>query len=163
MASLNKVLLIGNLTKDPEVKYLPDGAAVADLRIAVSEKLLNRTTNETVEKTCFLDVVVWRKQAETCGKYLSKGSPIFVEGRLQMDEWDAPDGGGKRSKLRVQASRVQFLSAPRNAELRDGGRPGGGTGLAAGPGPGPAADEGDRAGHGAEGDGNVGDEDNLPF
>jgi single-strand DNA-binding protein len=112
MASLNRVVLIGNLTKDPEVKYRPDGTAVTDLRLAVNETFRNRQTGESVEKTCFVDVVVWARQAENCGKYLSKGSPVLVEGGLQMDEWEAQDGG-KRSRLRVRARNVQFLSAAR--------------------------------------------------
>ena len=118
MASLNRVYLMGNLTKDPEIRYLPDGTAVGDLRLAVSETFRNRSTGESVEQTCFVDIVVWRKQAETCGKYLSKGSPILVEGRLLFDEWEAQDGT-RRNRLRVRASRVQFLGSPRNAEYRD--------------------------------------------
>ena len=165
MASLNRVYLAGNLTKDPEVKYLPDGTAVADLRVAVNETYRSRTTGETVEQTCFVDVVAWRKQAETCGKFLSKGAPILVEGRLHLDEWEAQDGS-KRSRLRVRAIRVQFLSAPRNSEFSDtsgsvtteGGRA--------------AQDEseGDRDGSfgqpaagTVQDNNNLGDDDNLPF
>ena len=115
MASLNKVLLIGNLTQDPEVRHIPSGTAVSTLRLAVSETFQNRS-GERVEKTVFLDVDVWDRQAETCKQYLSKGSPVFIEGRLQMDTWDDKETGQKRSRLKVRADRVQFLSGPR----RDG-------------------------------------------
>ena len=107
MASLNKVFLIGNLTKPPELRYTPSGTAVADLRLAVNR---NYTTQggEKREDTCFLTVVVWGKQAESCGEYLDKGSPILVEGRLQTREWEAKDGG-KRTVIEVVAERVQFM------------------------------------------------------
>jgi len=115
MASLNKVLLIGNLTQDPELRRIPSGTAVSTLRLAVSESFQNKS-GERVERTVFLDVDVWDRQAETCQQYLSKGSPVFVEGRLQMDQWDDKETGQKRSRLKVRADRVQFLSGPR----RDG-------------------------------------------
>lgn len=117
MASLNKVLLIGNLTRDPEVRYTPGGRAVCDLRLAVSRRF-KRANGEDGEETCFVTVVVWDKQGENCGKYLTKGSPAFVEGRLQLDEWEKD--GKKSSVLRVLAERVQFLSA-RRAEGGEGG------------------------------------------
>ena len=107
MASLNKVFLIGNLVRPPELRYTPSGTAVADLRLAVNR---NYTTQggEKREETCFLTVVVWGKQAEACGEYLDKGSPILVEGRLQTREWEAKDGQ-KRSVMEVVADRVQFM------------------------------------------------------
>jgi len=113
MASLNKVFLIGNLTKPPELRYTPSGTAVADLRLAVNR---NYTTQggEKREEVCFLTVVVWGKQAESCGEYLDKGSPILVEGRLQMREWEAKDGG-KRTVIEVVAERVQFMGRGRAA------------------------------------------------
>ena len=117
MASMNKVILVGNLTRDPEVRYIPSGTAVSDLGLAVSESYRNKS-GENVEKTCFVDVVVWGRQAETCGEYLSKGSPVLVEGRLQLDQWENQQGE-KRSKLRVRADRVQFLSGPRRAQYGD--------------------------------------------
>src|SRR2546422_2316097 len=112
MASLNKVFLIGNLTKPPELRYTPSGTAVADLRLAVNR---NYTTQggEKREETCFLTVVVWGKQAESCGEYLDKGSPILVEGRLQTREWEAKDGG-KRTVIEVVAERVQFMGRGRD-------------------------------------------------
>jgi single-strand DNA-binding protein len=107
MASLNKVFLIGNLTRPPELRYTPSGTAVADLRMAVNR---NYTTQggEKREDTCFLTVVVWGKQAESCGEYLDKGSPILVEGRLQTRDWEGKDGQ-KRSVTEIVAERVQFM------------------------------------------------------
>src|SRR5881296_4439547 len=107
MASLNKVFLIGNLIKQPELRYTPSGTAVADLRLAVNR---NYTTQggEKREEVCFLTVVVWGKQAESCGEYLDKGSPILVEGRLQTREWEGKDGQ-KRTVIEVVAERVQFM------------------------------------------------------
>ncbi len=111
MASLNKVMLIGNLTRDPELRALPSGINVADLRLAVNETYTDKS-GQKVEKACFIDVVLWDKQADLCKTYLSKGSPILVEGRLQMDEWTTKEGE-KRSKVRVRADRFQFLGAKR--------------------------------------------------
>jgi single-strand DNA-binding protein len=116
MASLNKVLLIGNLTKDPELRYTPGGTAVANLRIAVNRKFKDRT-GELKEDTCFVTVTAWDKQAEVCNQYLQKGRPIFVEGILQSRSWETPDGQ-KRSTIDVRAERIQFM----------GGTPGGGKG-----------------------------------
>ena len=110
MASYNRVLLMGNLTRNPEIRYTPSGTAVADLGLAVNENFKNKA-GETVEQTCFVDVVVWGRQAETASEYLHKGSPVFVEGRLQFDQWENQQGE-KRSKLRVRADRVQFLGSP---------------------------------------------------
>ena len=108
MASINRVFLMGNLTRDPQVRQIPSGTSVADLGLAVNETYRNKS-GEQVESTCFADVVVWGRQAEACGEYLSKGSPVFIEGRLQLDQWESKDGD-KRSKLRVRADRVQFLT-----------------------------------------------------
>ncbi|MDF7801586.1 single-stranded DNA-binding protein [Pontiellaceae bacterium B1224] len=110
MASYNRVLLMGNLTRNPEIRYTPSGTAVADLGLAVSDNYKNKA-GEMVEQTCFVDVVVWGRQAETSAEYLHKGSPVFVEGRLQLDQWENQQGE-KRSKLRVRADRVQFLGTP---------------------------------------------------
>jgi single-strand DNA-binding protein len=114
MASLNRVLLIGNLTKDPELRYTPQGTAVVNLRMAVNRKYRDKS-QEMKEDTCFLTVVVWDKQAETCNQYLRKGSPVFVEGRLQSRSWE-DNAGQKRSVVEVRAERVQFLSAGSNKE-----------------------------------------------
>ena len=117
MANLNLVLLAGNLTKDPEVRYTPSGKAVADLGLAVNRTWMDRQTNEKKEEVCFVDIVTWGRQAETCGEYLHKGSPILVEGRLQLDKWET-QSGEKRSKIRVRARRIQFLGRRRE----EGGR-----------------------------------------
>lgn len=115
MASLNKVFLIGNLTRDPELRYTAGGTAVADLNIAVNQKILSRSTNERRDEVVFVAVTVWGKQAEACGEYLFKGSSIFIEGRLQLDQWESKDGQ-KRNRLRVVAQRVQFIGRPRGAD-----------------------------------------------
>ena len=110
MANLNRVFLMGNLTKDPELRYTPSGTAVTNLRIAVNRRYKTQT-GELKEETAFITVVAWGKQAETCTQFLAKGRPIFVEGRLQMRSWETPDGQ-KRNILEVRASRVQFLGRP---------------------------------------------------
>ena len=113
MANLNKVLLIGNLTRPPELRYTPSGTAVADLRLAVNRSYSTQT-GERREETCFLTVVVWGKQAESCGEYLDKGSQVFVEGRLQTRDWEGKDGQ-KRTATEVVAERVQFMSRTKGA------------------------------------------------
>ena len=119
MASLNKVFLIGNLTRDPEVRYTPKGTAVADLGLAVS-RTYKTESGETKEDVCFLNVVAWGRQAETAGQYLKKGSPMFVEGRLQFETWEK--NGEKRNTIKVVAERIQFLSSPRrSAEFKEEG------------------------------------------
>jgi len=107
MANFNKVLLIGNLTKDPELRYTPQGTAVVNLRLAVNRKFRNKN-QELKEETCFVTVVAWDKQAEACNQYLHKGSPIFTEGRLQSRSWE-DNAGQKRNVIEVRAERVQFL------------------------------------------------------
>ena len=109
MASLNKVFLIGNLTRDPELRYTPSGVAVASLRLAVNRKYKDKT-GAAREDTCFITANAWDRQAEVCNQYLKKGSPVFIEGRLQSRSWDAPDGQ-KRSAIDIQAERIQFLSS----------------------------------------------------
>ena len=106
-ASLNRVLLIGNLTRDPELRYLPSGQAVATFTIAVN-RVYNSQSGEKKEDTSFIRVVVWARRAEVCNEYLKKGSPVFVEGRLQSRSWEAQDGT-KRSSIEVVAQNVQFL------------------------------------------------------
>lgn len=117
MSTLNRVFLMGNLTRDPEVRYTPSGTAVGDLGLAVNETYKNKA-GETVESTVFVDVEVWARQAETCAEYLYKGSPVFVEGRLKLDQWENQQGE-KRSKLRVRADRVQFLGSPKRTDVAD--------------------------------------------
>ncbi len=114
MASLNKVLLIGNLTKDPELRYTPNGVAVANLRLAVNRRYRDKS-GELKEDTCYITVSAWDKQAEACGQYLQKGRAVFVEGRLQSRSWETTDGQ-KRSTIDVRAERIQFLGAGGKAE-----------------------------------------------
>ena len=115
MASLNKVLLIGNLTKDPELRYTPNGTAVTNLRIAVNRKFKDRS-GELKEDTCFVTITAWDKQAEICNQYLQKGRAVFVEGILQSRSWETSDGQ-KRSTIDVRAERIQFLGGPIKAEV----------------------------------------------
>ena len=107
-ASLNKVMLIGNLTRDPELRYIPSGQAVTTFTVAVN-RTYNSQSSEKKEEVSFIRVVVWARRAEVCNEYLKKGSPVFVEGRLQSRTWEAQDGT-KRSALEVVAQSVQFLS-----------------------------------------------------
>lgn len=107
MASLNRVFLIGNLTKDPELRYTPQGTAVANLRMAVNRRWKDKN-GEQKDEACFITVVTWDKQAEVCNQYLRKGSPLFVEGRLQSRSWE-DNAGQKRSVIEVRAERVQFM------------------------------------------------------
>ena len=119
MASFNKVILLGNLTRDPEVRYTPKGSAVCDLGIAINRQY-TLDSGEKREEVTFVDVVLWARLAEIAGEYLKKGRPVFIEGRLQLDTWDDKQSGQKRSKLRVIGETMQLL----------GGRPpgaGGGT------------------------------------
>lgn len=109
MASYNKVLLLGNLTRDPDLRSLPSGQNVCELGVAVSRRYQSNDGRD-VEETCFVDVVVWGRSAANCKQYLEKGSQVFVEGRLQLDQWEDRNGGGRRSKLRVVAEQIQFIN-----------------------------------------------------
>ena len=117
MASFNKVILMGNLTRDPEFRQTPSGAKVAELRLAVSETWRDKS-GQSKEVTCFVDVVVWEKLAELCQQYLAKGRPVLVEGRLQMDEWKNQQGE-KRTKLRVRADTVKFLGTSQKRDVQE--------------------------------------------
>ena len=108
MANLNRVLLIGNLTRDPDVRYTTKGTAVAELGMAVN-RVYAGENGEKQEETTFVDVTVWARQAEIAEKYLKKGGPVFIEGRLQLDGWDDKQTGQKRSRLRVVAEHLQLL------------------------------------------------------
>jgi len=108
MANLNKVLLMGNLTRDPEVRYTPKGTAVAELGLAVNRQF-TAENGEKREETTFVDVTLWGRQAEVAGEYLKKGRPVFIEGRLQMDSWEDKATGQKRSKLKVVAEGMQLI------------------------------------------------------
>lgn len=117
MASFNKVILLGNLTRDPEVRYTPKGTAVAELGMAIN-RVYTAESGEKREETTFVDVTLWGRTAEIAGEYLKKGRPVFIEGRLQLDTWDDKQTGQKRSKLKVVGEGLQLI----------GGRPGGGGG-----------------------------------
>ncbi len=117
MASYNRVVLLGNLTRDPELRYIPSGTAVADIGLAVNDRRKN-AQGEWVEEATFVDVTLWARTAEVASEYLSKGSPVLIEGRLKFDQWETPDGQ-KRSKLRVVGERMQMLGAAGGG----GGRP----------------------------------------
>jgi single-strand DNA-binding protein len=110
MANLNRVLLIGNLTRDPEVRYTPKGTAVTEIGIAVN-RIYSGEDGEKKEETTFVDVTLWARQAEIAGQYLRKGRPVFIEGRLQLDTWDDKQTGQKRSRLRVVAENLQLLGS----------------------------------------------------
>jgi len=119
-ASLNKVFLMGNLTRDPELRYVPSGTAVANFSIAVN-RVYKDSAGEKKEEVSFIRVVVWGRMAETCSEYLTKGRPVLVEGRLQSRSWEAQDGQ-KRSTLEVIAQSVQFIgSRDRKQESSPGG------------------------------------------
>jgi len=109
MANFNKVILIGNLTKDPELRYTPNGTAVLNLRLAANHRFKDRS-GELKQETCFITVVVWDKQAETCNQYLHKGSAVLVEGRLQSRNFQ-DSNGQNRSIIEVRSDRVVFLSS----------------------------------------------------
>jgi single-strand DNA-binding protein len=115
MASLNKVFLIGNLTRDPELRYLPSGSAVTDLGVALN-RVYTTKEGERREDVTFVDVTVWNRAAENCCQYLKKGAPVHIEGHIRMDTWDDKNTGEKRSKIKIGAERVQFLSGPRRDE-----------------------------------------------
>jgi len=110
MASFNKVILLGNLTRDPEVRYTPKGSAVCDLGIAVN-RVYTTDSGEKREEVTYVDVVLWARLAEIAGEYLKKGRPVFIEGRLQMDTWDDKQNGQKRTKLRVVGESMQLLGS----------------------------------------------------
>jgi single-strand DNA-binding protein len=120
MANLNKVMLIGNLTRDPEVRYTPKGTAVADIGMAINRNY-SLDDGERREETTFVDITFWGRQAEVLGQYMKKGRPLYVEGRLQLDSWDDKNTGQKRSKLKVVGENFQFLGG------REGGDGGGGS------------------------------------
>lgn len=150
MPNLNRVFLAGNLTRDPEVRYTPSGKAVAELGMAINRRYKG-SDGSNRDETCYVRIVVWGRQAETCGEYLSKGSPLLVEGRLQYDEWEKD--GQKFNRLRVVASRVQFLGSPKGGEFRDRQENGGA----------PQAQKDAAVSDPAPSEPALADDDNLPF
>jgi single-strand DNA-binding protein len=174
MANLNKVLLIGNLTRDPEVRYTPSQRAVGDLRLAMNRRF-KASDGQMRDEPCYVDVVVWERQAEIAREYLRRGSPVLIEGRLQYDEWEKD--GKKSSRLRVVCERLQLMGS--RGEGREGAEGGGprraaGSGEEAGTeeiddrpaagGPAARASAPPPADAGAQPNGKPGkDEDDLPF
>jgi len=154
MASFNKVILVGNLTRDPELRYTPKGTAIAKIGLAVN-RVWTSESGEKKEEVTFVDVDVFGRTAENVGQYMRKGRPILIEGRLRLDQWDDKQTGQKKSKLGVVAETVQFLGSP------TGGGGGGGEGAASAPArqrPAAAAP----AGEPVEGDGPP-ESDDVPF
>ena len=111
MASFNRVILVGNLTRDPQVKYTPSGQAVSEIGMAVSRSWFDKNANQRKEDVTFVDVTLWGRTAEIAGEYLAKGRPVLIEGRLQLDQWDDRETGQKRSKLRVVGESMQMLGS----------------------------------------------------
>ena len=137
MAGFSKVILVGNLTRDPQVRYTPGGMAVSDIGLAVSRTWFDKQTNQKKEDVTFVDVTLWGRTAEIAGEYLAKGKQVLIEGRLQLDSWDDKETGQKRSKLKVVGENMTMLGS-----RQEGGGGGGGRG----PG-GPAASAGDSGGN----------------
>lgn len=137
MASLNKVILLGNLTRDPELRYAPNGTPVARFGLAVNQQRASQG-EERKEEVCFVDIVAFGRQAETASEYLSKGHSALVEGRLQWRSWEGQDGQ-KRSKHEVIAERIQFMQRRREEGME---RPGTGTGSGMGQGMGAGTNPG---------------------
>ncbi len=108
MASFNRVILVGNLTRDVELRYIPSGTAVTDIGLAVNDRV--KRNDEWVDETTFVDITLWGRTAEIASEYLSKGAPVLIEGRLKLDQWE--QDGQKRSKLKVIGERMQMLGAP---------------------------------------------------
>jgi single-strand DNA-binding protein len=120
MASFNRVILVGNLTRDPELRYLPSGMAVSDIGLAVNDRR-KTPAGEWVEETTFVDVTLWGRTAEVASEYLNKGSPVLIEGRLKLDSWGTSDGQ-KRSKLKVVGEKMQMLGGKGSGAGEGGAR-----------------------------------------
>jgi single-strand DNA-binding protein len=131
MASYNRVILLGNLTRDPQVRYTPGGTAVAEIGMAVNRTWFDKQSNQKKEETTFVDVTLWGRQAEVAGEYLSKGRSVLIEGRLHLDQWDDKTSGEKRSKLKVVAEEMRMVGS--RADGGGGGGGGGGERSARGP------------------------------
>ena len=159
---VNKVILIGNLGKDPEVRYTSGGQAVANLRIATSRSWTDKQSGQRKEETEWHDVEVWGKQAEQCGEYLAKGRQVYVEGRLKTDKWQDKQSGQERSKVKVVAESVRFLGGGGR-----GGAGGGGRGPEQDGPPGGFEEPDSGGGHGGGGGGGAGGAgggpDDIPF
>ncbi|MBK1833438.1 single-stranded DNA-binding protein [Roseibacillus ishigakijimensis] len=124
MANLNKVYLMGRLTRDPELRYTPKGTAVADIGMAINRYRGGGDGGERTEETTFVDVTLWGRQAEIVNQYLAKGREVFIEGRLQLDSWEDKASGQKRSKLKVVGESMQFIGGPGGSGGSSGGEGG---------------------------------------
>jgi len=120
-ASINRVVLVGNLTRDPEMKHLPSGTALCSLRIAVNTRRKDESGQWT-DKPNYFDVSVWGAQGESCAQYLAKGRPVAIDGRLEWREWEASDGSGKRQAVEIVADNVQFLGSRGDGDGGGGGQ-----------------------------------------
>ena len=119
-ANINRVVLVGNLTRDPEMKHLPSGTALCSLRIAVNTRRKDESGQWT-DKPNYFDVSVWGNQGESCAQYLAKGRPVAIDGRLEWREWEATDGSGKRQAVEIVADNVQFLGSRNDGDGGGGG------------------------------------------
>lgn len=119
MANINRVILVGNLTRDPELRHTPSGTAVCKLRLAVNSRQKDSATGQWGEKPNYFDITVWGNQGESCAQYLARGRPIGVDGRLDWREWEAQDGT-KRQAIEIIADTVQFLGSPRSESSESG-------------------------------------------
>lgn len=111
MPSLNQVTIMGNLTRDVELRHTPSGAAVAEIGLALNERYKDKTSGQYVEKAVFVDVTLWQRTAEICAEYCRKGSPVLIVGRLSLDQWTDKESGAKRSKLKVVGETLQLLGS----------------------------------------------------
>ena len=160
MASFNKVILMGNLTRDPEMRYTPSGTAIAKLGMAINRYWRNQDGQQQ-EETTFVDVDAFGRQAETIGQYLKKGRPIMVEGRLKLDQWDDKQTGQKRSKMGIVLENFQFLDS--RGEGGSGNFSGGGGGSAPSGGGGSAPSGGGGNAPAQGGGGGFAEDDDVPF
>ena len=128
MASFNKVILMGNLTRDPEVRYTAGGTALSEITLAINRRWFDKATNQSKEDTTFIDVTLWGRTAEVAGEYLSKGRPVLIEGRLHLDTWDDKETGQKRSRLRVTGEQMTMLGTRGDGGGASGGGASGGGG-----------------------------------
>lgn len=119
MPSFNRVIVAGNLTRDPELKHTTGGTAVAELGLAINRHWFDKNTQQKKEEVTFVDVTLWGRQAETAAQYLSKGRPVLIEGRLQTDQWEDKSTGAKRSKLKVVGESMQFLGGRGDSSTQD--------------------------------------------
>ena len=121
MSGYNKVILMGNLTRDPQVRYIPSGTAVADLGLAINRTWTDRQSGQRREEVTFVDVTVWGRQAEVAGEYLSKGRTVLIEGRLQLDTWQDKETGQNRSKLKVVCENMRMVGGRAEGAGQGGG------------------------------------------